>query len=106
MTPITRLGNAVTTLGLASMPEPLDEVVLYGLDEYRDDYDVEAIAADARAVIEGALPDGVCLMGEDLMVEVVEWPETRPLPDGWQEEVRDALDAGTLAGIWARHEIA
>ena len=40
------------------------------------------------------------------MVEVVEWPETRPLPDGWQEEVRDALDADVLAGIWARHETA
>ena len=106
MTTIARLGNVVTTLGLASMPEPLDEVVLLGLDEFRDDYDVEAIAGDARAVIEGALPDGVVLMGEDLMVEVVEWPETRPLPDGWQEEVRDALDADVLAGIWARHEIA
>lgn len=103
MTTITRLGNVVTTLGLDSVPEPLDEVVLYGLDEYRGDYDVEAIAGDARAVIEGALPDGVYLIGEDLMVE---WPETRPLPDGWQEEVCDALDAGTLAGIWARHEIA
>lgn len=56
---------------------------------------MEAIAGDARAVIEGALPDGVYLIGEDLMVEVVEWPETRPLPDGWQEEVRDALDPGS-----------
>ena len=82
MTAITRLGNVVTTLGLLSMPEPLDEVVLLGLGEFRDDYDVEAIAGDARAVIEGALPDG------------------------WQEEVRDALDADTLAEIWARHEIA
>ena len=74
MTPITRLGNVVTTLGLASTPEPLDEVVLAGLGEHRDDYDVEAIAAAARAVIEGALPDGVYLVGEDLMVEVAAWP--------------------------------
>ena len=34
------------------------------------------------------------------------WPEARHLPDGWQEEARDALDADTLAGIWACHEIA
>lgn len=106
MTPIARLGNVVTTLGLASMPEPLDEVVLYGLGEHRDSYDTTAIVGDARAVIEGALPDGVYLVGEDLMVEVAAWPEARHLPDGWQEEVRDALDADTLAGIWACHEIA
>lgn len=106
MTPITRLGNVATTIGLASTPEPLDEVVLAGLGEHRDDYDVEAIAAAARAVIEGALPDGVYLVGEDLMVEVAAWPDARHLPDGWQEEARDALDADTLAGIWACHETA
>jgi hypothetical protein len=98
-TATTEIGTWVT-LGRASSTTTLTEYVSGTLAEFADDYDVPAIVAEYRDMINSALPDGVTLHGEDYFVGPYR-------PDGWKPEeleaVRAAIADVPLWGIIDRH---
>ncbi|WP_314779312.1 hypothetical protein [Actinomyces massiliensis] len=100
----THLGNAAVILGYNNLPYPLEDAFTAGMGDHRDSYDIEGICAEARKALEAALPEGITLVGDELFIEVTEWPNTVPLPEGWAAAAAGALDEDTLYAIWARHE--
>lgn len=79
-----------------SYHRPEDGIAEYLADQ-GDAYDAAAIAADYRAAIASALPEGVTLAGDQLYGPY-------PRPDDYAEQIDGAIDAVDLAAIVDRHE--
>jgi hypothetical protein len=87
----------------------VEQSVIVALGDYADDYDLNAIAADYRAAINEALPQGVSLNGDEFYGpyhrEDATWGSDLEDEDG-RLDIKAIVDGIDFWAIAAEHEIA
>ena len=86
----------------------VEQTVAETLGDYADEYDIDAIAADYRAAINEALPEGVALAGDEFIgpyyAEDATWGPELEDEDG-RLDIKAIVDSVDLWAIVAKHEI-
>lgn len=106
MTPMTDYGNWNNRVDPRA--RTVEQTIYEALGDYADEYDIDGIAADWRAAINEALPEGVALAGNEFIGpyhrEFVTWDEDLEDEDG-RLNIKAVVDGIDFWEIAARHEI-
>jgi len=85
----------------------VEQSVLVALGDYADDYDIDAIAADYRAAINEALPEGVTLAGNEFFGPAhaadATWGPELEDEDG-HLDIKSIVDSVDFWAIVAKHD--